>query len=125
MKGQRLFVRPASWEEIAETAAALGLPTPPAADRTWIAFLVGDAVAIAGADVDGDSALLQFLLVAERVRGKRVGSVMLRELEADLRSSVNRLAVRKDLLSAAFLERAGFTGEAARISKDLTAAPRG
>lgn len=112
MKGQRLFVREAATEEEARTTALrlnLSQP-PPAAARAWIAFLVGEPVAVAGADVEHDLARIEFLEVAERVRRKRIGTVLVREIEASLPSSI-RLAVRKDLLPRAFLMRNGFVEE--------------
>lgn len=121
MKGQRLFVRTATAAEIAEAGARIGLPSPPPAGRFWIAFLVGDPVALAGTTDEQHETNLIFLHVAEPLRRKRIGSVMILEIESALPAGLTRLAVRKDLLPREFLVRCGFVEDASQFTRDLSA----
>jgi len=107
VKGQRLFVRPI---EAADTAAVrafasqYGSPEPRSG---LLGKLVGELVSVLSMEIEDDAVRLVDLVVAEELRRKRIGRVMLNELAA-LTAKLERTWLVADIANRAFLERVGF-----------------
>lgn len=114
MKGQRLFVRRAAG---AAELDSLPCPAPPSVPYgiAWVGFLVGRVVAVATAVPDGDVLVLTFLGVESELQRKRVGTVMLREIERD--GFPARLEVRNGILPDAFLSANGYQQRGERFAR--------
>ena len=115
MKGQKLFVRPiesADAQAIREFAAQYGGPSEIGAGL--VGKLVGDLAAVLSMeldmDLDGGAVRLVDLVVAEELRRKRIGRVMLNELAA-LAAKLEAEWLVADVAHAAFLRRVGFIEE--------------
>lgn len=113
MKGQRLFVRPIDDGD----TAAVGdfLARHGIAARTascgLVGKLVGDLVAVLTMEVTETAIRVEELIVAEELRGKRVGRVMMNELHA-LAAKMDRKRIEADRGAAdGFLRRVGFEEE--------------
>ncbi|MEA2339460.1 MAG: hypothetical protein QOE82_3467 [Thermoanaerobaculia bacterium] len=109
MKGQKLFVRPieASDADAIQTFAAQhgGAPEPRSG---LLGKLVGELVSVLAMDVEADAVRVVDLVVAEELRRKRIGRVMLNEL-ASLAAKLERSWLIADVEHAEFLRRVGFT----------------
>jgi len=108
VKGQNLFVRPieaADADALRHFAAQNGGPT--AATSGLIGKLVGDVAAVLSMQLEEDGIRVLDLVVAEPLRRKRVGRVMLNELAA-LAAKLERQWLVADVENAAFLEKVGF-----------------
>ncbi len=114
MKGQTLFIRPiepADREDVRTFLLRHGQGS--AETRSGIlAKLVGDLVAVLTMDQgEGDIELHQ-LAVREDLRRKRIGGLMLNELERiAVASGHQQLRTRASPLNRPFLEKAGFVEE--------------
>ncbi len=111
MKGQKLFVRPietADGDAIRAFAARFGGPHEVSAGL--LGKLVGDLAAVLSMQLESDSIRLVDLVVAEELRRKRVGRVMLNELAA-LAAKLERQWLIADVSHAAFLTRVGFVDD--------------
>jgi N-acetylglutamate synthase-like GNAT family acetyltransferase len=108
VKGQKLFVRPIEGSDATALRAFAvghgGDPTPPAG---LLGKLVGELAAVLTMEVEPDAVRLIGLVVAEELRRKRVGRVMLNEL-ANVAASMNRQWLVAGIEHRAFLERVGF-----------------
>lgn len=115
MKGQRLFVRAiesADHDAIRAFLAAAGKDaTVPACGL--LGKLVGDLVAILAMRITADAVEIDDIVVAEGLRRKRIGRVMLAELEqVAVKMDRPRLLVRhREEEPAEFLRRVGFERE--------------
>jgi N-acetylglutamate synthase-like GNAT family acetyltransferase len=108
VKGQNLFVRPieaADADTLRRFAAENGGPMP--ATSGLLGKLVGDVAAVLSMQVEEDGIRIIDLVVAEPLRRKRVGRVMLNEL-ADLAVKLERKWLVADVANAAFLQKVGF-----------------
>lgn len=111
MKGQKLFVRPieaSDAEAIRAFAAQHG--GSPEVRSGLLGKLVGDLAAVLSMEVETSAIRLLDLVVAEELRRKRVGRVMLNELAA-LAAKLEREWLVAGLAHAGFLRRVGFTEE--------------
>lgn len=133
MRGLRLFVRPVEPQDAHSVAAFLdqhreaSAPQPsitaPSAGLPACALLgklLGDIVAVAELVVRNEGVEIQRIIVAAELRKKRIGKVMLREVE-DLARKLDRstLLVDEPGAAAGFFERAGFEREGMRWIKRL------
>ena len=108
MKGQKLFVRPIEAGDAAAirafAAAHGGHPSPSAG---LVGKLVGELAAVLTMEVEPDAIRIIDLVVAEELRRKRVGRVMLNEL-ANLAAAMKRQWLVAGIEHRAFLERVAF-----------------
>jgi ribosomal protein S18 acetylase RimI-like enzyme len=131
MRGLRLFVRPIEppdhlaisafferhTEENNETAvshsqkvAACGL----------LGKLLGEIVAVAGLEIVEDAVRVRELIVARELRRKRIGKVMMREVEQlAVKMDRRRLIVDDAHGAQEFLRRVGFVEEGERWVRDV------
>ena len=99
MKGQRLFVRPATDSDHATVRKFLenhGVKTDELAHDQLIGFLVGTLAAVAGISFSPSGAEIEYLVVLPDLRKKRIGGVMMGELADFARQrGASRLVLRK------------------------------
>ena len=109
MKGQKLFVRPI---EAADADAVRAFATQhggsPDTRSGLLGKLVGELVSVLAMEVEDDAIRVVGLVVAEELRRKRIGRVMLNELAA-LAAKLERNWLVADVKHAEFLRRVGFT----------------
>jgi GNAT superfamily N-acetyltransferase len=108
VKGQKLFVRPieaADADAVRAFAAQHG--GSPGTRSGLLGKLVGELVSVLEMDVEADAVRVVDLVVAEELRRKRVGRVMLNELAA-LAKKLERNWLVADVKHADFLQRVGF-----------------
>lgn len=114
MKGQRLFVRPIGAGDTAAVSAFLvryGNSVLTAPSCGLVGKLVGDLVAVLTMEVTETAIRVDNLIVAEELRGKRVGRVMMNELHA-LAAKLDRNRIEALHGPAdGFLRRVGFEEE--------------
>ena len=109
MKGQKLFVRPieaADADAVRAFAAQHG--GSPETRAGLLGKLVGELVCVLAMDVEADAVRVINVVVAEELRRKRIGRVMLNELAA-LAAKLERNWLVADVKHAEFLRRVGFT----------------
>ncbi|MEA2329688.1 MAG: hypothetical protein QOE68_4647 [Thermoanaerobaculia bacterium] len=109
MKGQKLFVRPieaADADALRAFAAHHG--GSPETRSGLLGKLVGELVSVMSIDIETDAVRVVDLVVAEALRRKRVGRVMLNELAA-LAVKLERNWLVADVKHAEFLRHVGFT----------------
>jgi GNAT superfamily N-acetyltransferase len=109
VKGQKLFVRPI---EAADADAVRAFSAQhggsPDARSGLLGKLVGELVSVISIDIEADAVRVVDLVVAEELRRKRVGRVMLNELAA-LAAKLERNWLIADVKHAEFLRSVGFT----------------
>ncbi len=113
MKGQRLYVRPIDAGDTAAVGDFLARYRIAAATPSCglVGKLVGDLVAVLTMEVTETAIRVEELIVAEELRGKRVGRVMMNELHA-LAAKMGRKRIEADRGAAdGFLRRVGFEEE--------------
>ena len=112
MKGQKLFVRPIEASDAGEIRAlAARHGGSPDVHSGLVGKLVGDLVAVLTMEVTETAIRVEELIVAEELRGKRVGRVMMNELHA-LAAKMDRKRIEADRGAAdGFLRRVGFEEE--------------
>ncbi|HEV7573808.1 MAG TPA: GNAT family N-acetyltransferase [Thermoanaerobaculia bacterium] len=108
MKGQKLFVRPIEAAD-ADAVRAFAAQHGGSCDfhAGLIGKLVGELVSVLAMGVEGDAIRVVDLVVAEELRRKRIGRVMLNEL-ASLAQKLERNWLIADVQHAEFLRRVGF-----------------
>ncbi len=116
MRGQRLFVRPiesADHEELLSFLRRNGGHAIPA--YGLLGKLAGELVAVLAMRVTPDAVQITDIVIATELRRKRIGRVMLDELE-QFASKLNRrrLVVEGEPEVAEFLRRVGFEREGAQ-----------
>jgi GNAT superfamily N-acetyltransferase len=117
VKGQKLFVRPiesADAQAIRDFAAQFG--GPPEIGAGLVGKLVGDLAAVLSMELEGSAVRLVDLVVAEELRRKRIGRVMLNELAA-LAAKLEAEWLVADVAHAAFLRRVGFIEEGGMMKR--------
>ena len=109
MKGQKLFVRPIEAADL-DAVRAFAAQHRGSLDARFglLGKLVGELVSVLAMKVEDDAIRVLDLVVAEELRRKRVGRVMLNEL-ASLAKKLERNWLIADVQHAAFLQRVGFT----------------
>jgi GNAT superfamily N-acetyltransferase len=110
-RGQRLFVRPIDESDRSDIAEFLAREAPdcPQPDSGLIGKLVGDLVAVAGTSTREEEVTLELVVVAERLRRKWIGRVLIDALATPAGPSPQRwLVARKEESTLAFLRRIGF-----------------
>lgn len=121
MRGQKLFIRPiesSDNEAIRRflTENAIAAPGEPRIRESGlIGKLVGELVAVAELALTDDAIQIDDLLVARELRRKRIGRVMLDEIEGiAARMDRRRLIVTGTASAEEFFRRTGFEREGAR-----------
>lgn len=110
MRGQKLFVRPIEESDAAEVRAFLARNDAPAATPRsgLLGKLVGELVAVLSMEITDRTVRVNGLVVAKELRKKRIGRVMINELES-LAGKLEREWIVVDPPEAAgFFERVGF-----------------
>jgi N-acetylglutamate synthase-like GNAT family acetyltransferase len=111
VKGQKLFVRPIETMDAEAIRAFAGQHGgSPDVRSGLLGKLVGDLAAVLAMELEADAIRVADLVVAEELRRKRVGRVMLNELAA-LAAKLERQWLVADVAHAAFLQRVGFHEE--------------
>ena len=111
MKGQKLFVRPIEASDAgAIRAFAAQFGGSPEARSGLLGKLTGDLVAVLSMELEADAVRILDLVVAEELRRKRIGRVMVNELAA-LAAKLEREWLVADIAHAEFLRRVGFIEE--------------
>lgn len=112
LKGLRLLVRPAAAEDETAVRQLDSITARWAFDASrndFVGKLIGEVVALAIARRHADQLQIEELFVRSDLRGKRVATVLLREIAAWSEAhDVIGLTVRNGALPERFLERAGF-----------------
>ena len=117
MKGQKLFVRPIEESDHDAIRAFLARNSTTAAIPRCglLGKLVGELVAVLAMEITGDGVRIDDLVVAEELRRKRIGRVMIAEAE-----SIARKMDREWLYaerSNEFLIRVGFEDGRKRVTR--------
>jgi GNAT superfamily N-acetyltransferase len=108
VKGQKLFVRPIEITDAdAIRAFAAQYGGSPEVRSGLVGKLVGDLAAVLSMELEASVVRIVDLVVAEELRRKRVGRVMLNELAA-LAAKLEREWLVADVAHAGFLRRVGF-----------------
>ncbi|HEX8172486.1 MAG TPA: GNAT family N-acetyltransferase [Thermoanaerobaculia bacterium] len=111
MRGLRLFVRPIDHHDdatvrafLARNASAAGTPA-----CGLLGKLLGDVVAVASLELTGDALRVDDLVVAAELRRKRIGRVMMSEVE-QLAAKLDRgrVVVENARGAQEFLQKVGF-----------------
>jgi GNAT superfamily N-acetyltransferase len=108
VKGQKLFVRPieaADADAVRDFAARHG--GSPDVRSGLLGKLVGELVSVLAMEVEADAIRVVDLVVAEELRRKRIGRVMLNELAA-IAGKLERKWLVADIQHAEFLRRVEF-----------------
>lgn len=127
MKGQTLFIRPIGTEDQAAVSDFLHRHGGGSADTSegMLAKLVGDLAAVLTFHAGEQALAIHLLIVREDLRRKRIGSLMLAELErVAAEEGKSFLSVRSDTGAHPFLEKAGFAREGDSMVKRVIRAAR-
>ena len=121
MRGQRLFVRAIDFTDHDAVRAFLsshGRTDIPACGL--LGKLVGELVAVLEMQITPDAVFITDIVVKRELRRKRIGRVMLDELEQmAAKIERRRLVVDAKPDAAEFLQRVGFQREGARWVRDV------
>jgi GNAT superfamily N-acetyltransferase len=107
VKGQNLFVRPFDAADLDAIRAFAAQHGGSSGTSGLLGKLVGELVSVMWIDIEPDAIRVVDLVVAEELRRKRVGRVMLNELAA-LAKKLERNWLTADVKHAEFLRRVGF-----------------
>lgn len=124
MRGLRLFVRPIEATDYAAVGKFLslqagGVATVPA--YGLLGKLLGDIVAVVAIDFTPDSVRIDDILVARDLRKKRIGRVMMNELEALAAKMDRKQLMVEDVRDAQeFFRHVGFRSEGERWVRDVS-----
>jgi ribosomal protein S18 acetylase RimI-like enzyme len=121
MKGQRLFVRAiesGDQDAVRSFLSTEGRTSTPSVGL--LGKLVGDLVAVLEMQITSDAVLIHDIVVKRELRRKRIGRVMLDELEQiAARIERHQLVVDGGNNAAEFLQRVGFEREGARWVRNV------
>ena len=118
MKGLRLYVRPIEATDQPALRDFLGTAAPPACGL--LGKLLGDLVAVVDLEITGDTLRLRSIFVTGALRRKRIGRVMMREVEQLAAKLERRRIVVDDAGDAQeFFRRVGFENEGDRWVRDV------
>ena len=112
MRGQKLFVRPieaADAEAIRAFLADHASKHAAVPDCGLLGKLLGEIVAVLSMEITPDAVRVDDLVVAKELRRKRIGRVMLAELDALAAKMERQWLVARD--GHEFWRRVGFSGE--------------
>jgi GNAT superfamily N-acetyltransferase len=113
VKGLRLYVRPIEAADHDALRTFLGTDTPPACGL--LGKLLGDLVAVVTLEITADALRVRDIFVAESLRKKRIGRVMMREVEQLAAKLEQRRIIVEDARDAQeFFRRVGFESEGDR-----------
>jgi GNAT superfamily N-acetyltransferase len=117
MRGQRLFVRPIDAADASAVASFLAEHAPPQRPPGigLVGKLVGELVAVLAMEMTERAIRVDDLVVAKDLRRKRIGRVMMSELDVIARK-LDREWIEVDRGRAdEFLERLGFRDDGAKM----------
>jgi len=124
MRGLRLFVRPidaADHEAVGRFLALQQLPAGPVPAFGLLGKLLGDIVAVAAIDLTPDAIRIDEIIVARDLRKKRIGRVMMREIEQlAAKMDRNRVVVDDARDAHEFFRHVGFRHEGERWVRDVS-----
>src|SRR5688500_12334740 len=118
MRGLNLFVRPidaADHEAVGRFLALHELPTGSASTYGLLGKLLGEIVAVAAIDLTPDAIRVDDISVARDLRKKRIGRVMMREIEQlAAKMDRSRVVVEDARDAQEFFRHVGFRHEGER-----------
>jgi GNAT superfamily N-acetyltransferase len=126
VKGQKLWIRklsPADSPEIEAFTSSHDSPPPDhLSSQGWLARIAGQLVAVAAVEPLSDRvATLRLLLVAPDLRRKRVGTLLLQQIEQELGAAgFERLETAVGSPLASFLLRRGFEHHGDRLARSIS-----
>jgi GNAT superfamily N-acetyltransferase len=124
MRGQRLFIRPidASDHDLVRSFLDRNGNRSAVPGCGLIGKLVGELVAVVAMDITDDGLRVDDIVVAEELRRKRIGRVMLDEVE-QLAAKIGRTKIVVERAGEAreFFHRIGFVGEGERMTRNVGA----
>lgn len=112
MRGQKLFVRPIEAADHDAVRAFLAMHAPShehVPSCGLLGKLLGDIVAVLSMEITPDAVRVDALVVAKDLRRKRIGRVMLIELEALAAKMERQWLIARD--EHEFFRRVGFSGD--------------
>jgi GNAT superfamily N-acetyltransferase len=113
VKGLRLYVRPIEASDQPQLARFLDTNAPPACGL--LGKLLGDLVAVVALEIAPDALRVRDIFVAQELRKKRIGRVMMREVEQLAAKLEQRRIIVDDARGAQeFFRRVGFESEGDR-----------
>lgn len=119
MRGLRLFVRPIEASDHPAVCAFLQTQRAPA--YGLLGKLLGDLVAVVTIDFTPDAVRIEEIVVARELRKKRIGRVMMREVEELAAKMDRRRVVVEDARGAdEFFRHVGFRSEGERWVRDVS-----
>ena len=124
MRGLRLFVRPidaADHEAVGKFLELQQLSNRAAPAFGLLGKLLGDIVAVAAIDLTPDAIRVDDIIVARDLRKKRIGRVMMREIEQLAAKMDRSRVVVEDARDAhEFFRHVGFRNEGERWVRDVS-----
>ena len=125
MRGLRLFVRPIETADHSAVGAFVATHAGSARQTPahgLLGKLLGDLVAVVAIDLTPDAIRVDGILVAPELRKKRIGRVMMREVE-ELAAKMdrNRVIVEDARGADEFFRHVGFRSEGERWVRDVAA----
>ena len=124
MRGLRLFVRPidaADAEAVGRFYELQQLPAGPIPATGLLGKLLGDIVAVATIGLTPDAIRIDDIIVARDLRKKRIGRVMMREIEQLAAKMDRSRVVVEDARDAhEFFRHVGFRHEGERWVRDVS-----
>lgn len=122
LRGQRLYIRPITPADLAELRRLKSAPDLALPPQGIVGKLVGDTVALATFSITAASELqIDEVFVEPRLRRKRVGRLMIAELEAiAARLECDFLVVAHQCEAREFFSRVGFGESRSVLRKTVT-----
>ena len=124
MRGQRVFIRPIdpSDHDLVQAFLERNGCAPEVPPCGLLGKLVGELVAVLAMDITDDGLRVNDIVVARELRKKRIGRVMLDEVE-QLAAKIGRTSIVVEHAGEAreFFRRTGFAGEGERMTRTVVA----